>query len=180
MYLLRSFSLSKWSPNLDKDLTNFETDPITVCTRTQANQLSVWQIESFDWNAELINKIIAAFALNKDNPASLDFIFLDGDLLTQRGIEIVHNDADTPYADMNKYHKDLTALTYEKLGIVANHIVDQLKDKATHKKIERAELISLVVDIYLANNPKPFDIDTLPDKWKTAITKECIKRNITL
>lgn len=176
MYLLRSFSLSKWTPNLTKELINFETDPLTACTRTSSNQLSVWEIESLSWDSELIHKIITAFALNKDNPATLDFIFLDGNFLTEKGIEIIHNDAETPYEEMNKYHKDLTELTYEKLGIVADHIVSQLKDSSTHKKIERADVISLVADIYSNNDPKPFDINSLPEKWSSAINRELAKR----
>lgn len=176
MYLLRSFSLSKWSPNLTKDLINFETDPITGCTRTQSNELSVWEIDSFDWDGELINKIITAFALNKDAPATLDFIFLDGNFLQEKGVEIVHKDAETPYEEMNKYHKDLTNLTFEKLGIVADHIVNQLKEENTHKKIERALLISLVTDLYLSSDPKPFDIEMLPEKWKIALNKEIGRR----
>lgn len=175
MYLLRSFSLSKWTPNLIKDLINFETDPLTVCTRTSSNELSVWEIDSFSWDSDRTNKIITAFALNKEGPASLDFIFLNGTLLSEKGIKIIDNNASTPFDDMNKYHKDLTELTYEKLGIVADHIVNQLKDISTHKKIERANVISLVTRIYLDNEPKPFDLENLPEKWITAINKEIEK-----
>ena len=75
MYLLRAFSLPKWSLNLDKTLNNFETDPITVCTRTKDNELSVWLTDSTSWTSELTKKIITAFAVNKDAPATTDFIF---------------------------------------------------------------------------------------------------------
>ncbi|MDC4684132.1 hypothetical protein NQ809_10205, partial [Acinetobacter baumannii] len=61
-------------------------------------------------------------------------------------------------------------------GIVADHIVNQLKEENTHKKIERALLISLVTDLYLSSDPKPFDIEMLPEKWKIALNKEIGRR----
>lgn len=178
MYLLRSFSLSKWSPNLVKSLNDFETDPITGCTRTQSNELSVWKIDSFCWDSDLINKIITAFAINKDAPATLDFIFLDGGFLTSKGIEIENKEAETPYEQMNSYHHDLTKLTYEKLGTVADHIVTQLNDRETHKRIEKAILIKLVVDIYLKEGQEAFDLDSLSEKWVKAIKSEITKRGL--
>ena len=79
---------------------------------------------------------------------------------------------------MNSYHHDLTKLTYEKLGIVADHIVTQLNDRETHKRIEKAILIKLVVDIYLKEGQEAFDLDSLSEKWVKAIKSEITKRGL--
>lgn len=171
MYLLRAFSLPKWSQNLEKTLNNFETDPITACTRTKDNELSVWLTDSSSWESELTKKIITAFAVNKEAPATTDFIFLDGKFLESKGVNISEKLAETPYTDMNGHHRDLSHLTYEKLGIVCDHLVQQLKEDTNVYRLEKADMVKWVVDIYSAEKDT-FDLEDLSDKWKKAIQRE--------
>ena len=177
MYLLRAFSLPKWSLNLDKTLNNFETDPITVCTRTKDNELSVWLTDSTSWTSELTKKIITAFAVNKDAPATTDFIFLDGEFLRGKGVKISEKEAETPYTSMNSYHRDLSDLTYEKIGIVCEHLVEQLKVDTNIFRLEKADMVKWVVDVYSAEEGL-FDLDDLSDKWQKAINRELDARKV--
>ena len=110
-------------------------------------------------------------------PSVMVFIFLDGEFLRGKGVKISEKEAETPYTSMNSYHRDLSDLTYEKLGIVCEHLVEQLKVDTNIFRLEKADMVKWVVDVYSAEDGA-FDLDDLSDKWQKAINRELDSRKV--
>ena len=120
--LIRKVNKSKWFQNDIKEREPVSADAITSCLRTYGNTLSVWEIESGDELDEAVLAIVAAH----QHLESIDVIHLSPEYLTKNGIDCVHSKGRTPVDDLAENHVDLAKLTYEKLGVIAYHIVDRI------------------------------------------------------
>lgn len=168
--LLRKISRSKWQPNMQLQPAEFSADAITGCTRTSENTLSVWVGETQDFQSEEVEKLVVALASAMPQPATIDLVWLNSEWLGGRGIEIVESEGDSRLSNYNSYHRDLANLTHEKLSLVGEHIVNQLKEAVNHKRFKKNELIKLV-DKWIGQE-FPELIYELDIDWQDAINKE--------
>jgi hypothetical protein len=91
--------------------------------RTKNNTLSVWEIPS----EEHIDEAVLAIISSSDHLETIHIAVIDKHNLIQQGILCTSVEASTPVKDLNNTHYDLSELTYDKLGIIADHISDGFK-----------------------------------------------------
>ncbi|QUJ67747.1 hypothetical protein KDD30_00775 [Photobacterium sp. GJ3] len=168
-FLLRKISANKWEPNLGKISSQHTADAITGCTRTSNNTLSVWHSNTKEFEDESVKKLIVALAVSMPQPAKIDVLWLEEDWLVQQGLNINSNLANTCYRDVNPLHKDIEFLDHGKLGIVSEHIVNQLSLTENRHSISRPKLIRLVGEWLEKDNT--FELDELNEKWRAEIVK---------
>ena len=177
MKLLRSFMRNKWEENRGKSLEDYLTDPITKCTKTMGNTLSVWAGDyELDFSEEDVLKLptetkelIVAFAASMQRPDSIDLIWLDGKKLTEQNIDLRATPGDTKFLKMVDSHRDIDKLTFSKLGIVSEHLVNQLDDNKNYCRVTKNELLKLVVEVSRLN--EEFKLDSLKPDWAKHIEK---------
>ena len=171
MKLLRSFMRNKWEENRGKSLEDYLTDPITKCTKTTGNTLSVWAgSDELDFSKENISELptetkdlIVAFAASMERPDAIDLIWLDEKTLIEKDIELNATPGDTKFLKMVDSHRDIAELTFSKLGIVSENLVNQLDDKKNYCRFTKNQLLALVVEASRLN--PEFKLDALKPDW---------------
>ncbi len=124
MLLVRKISKSKWFQiDIRKD-NDVSADAITNCLKTTNNTLSVWSIE----NEDDIEKAILAIASNLDHIETIDIVILNDEVLQESGIKIITSKGNTPIESLKEIHRDLSELTFSKLGNVKDHIVERIRN----------------------------------------------------
>lgn len=104
-------------------------DAITNCLKTFNNDLSVWHIET---DAELEDAILALITGSSQKKLSaLHIVIIDEETALKKGIQLANTPGDTVAKELINSHKDLTNLTYYKLGIVKDLILDGIKKNRT-------------------------------------------------
>lgn len=169
-YLLRAFLKNEWKKNIGKSLNDFFADPITKCIKTSGNTLSVWITSTDDFSSDEIKDLILAFASSTKQPATLDFILLDEAILSTNNIEIIETVGMTKFFTQNDKHRDLSNLTYEKLGIVSTHIMSQANVPTNMYRITVSKLIGLMVEAVAGENPK-IKFEDLSESWQKHVKK---------
>jgi len=169
-YLLRAFLKNEWQRNNGKVLKEFHADPITKCIKTSKNTLSVWISSTSDFTSDEVKDLILAFASSTQQPATLDFIWLKEELLVSEKIEIIETDGVTKFEEKKDKHRDLANLTYEKLGIVSQHIMNQFQDSQNSYRITVSKLLNLMVEAVTGDNPK-IKFDELSESWQRNLQK---------
>lgn len=122
-FLVRKINKAKW---FQFDILKFDevsADAITNCLKTTGNTLSVLQIES----EEDIEKAVLAIVANQDHLETVDFVILDAQSLIDHNINIVFTPGDTPVKSLVETHRDVTDLSYTKLGHVKEHLVQRIR-----------------------------------------------------
>jgi hypothetical protein len=120
--LVRKINRAKWPQENLGTTIDIPADAITGCLRTQQNTLSVWEIPTQDD----LGEAVLAIAASLDHLESLDVIMLDSEFLISANIDISNTPGNTKVNDLVDTHKDLSNLTYSKLGIISTHIVDRI------------------------------------------------------
>ncbi|MBE8607926.1 hypothetical protein [Vibrio sp. OPT10] len=174
MNLLRSFLCTKWTSNVGKDLEQYCADSITKCTKTSGNTLSVWFSSTTNFDSEEVRSLIVAFASSMERPDAVDFIWLDQQQLVQQGLTLESTDGITKYERIKDRHRDIAALDYQQLGIVGEHIVNQMKTASNFKRITKVKLVEMVVDVSITDTT--FQLSSLKGGWDKHIQKELAKR----
>lgn len=177
MKLLRSFMRNKWEENRGKSLEDYLADPITKCTKTTGNTLSVWAgAEELDFSEDDVFKfpietkeLIVAFAASMERPDSIDLIWLDEKSLVERNIELSSTPGDTKFLKMVDSHRDIDKLTFSKLGIVSEHLVSQLDDDNNYCRVTKNDLLGLVVEASRLNSD--FKLESLKPDWAKHVDK---------
>lgn len=124
--LVRKVNGAKWRRNDLSVWDNVSADAITHCLKTNCDTLSTWKINSQDD----INEAVLAIVSAGDFLEAFDVIPLEAEHLKANGIDSLKTVGDTPIIELRDQHFNLTDLSYKKLGIIANHIIDQInKDK---------------------------------------------------
>ena len=138
--LVRKINKAKWLQiNIEQD-SDVSADAITNCLRTSNNCLSVWCIKSL----EKVEEAALALAANQDHLETIDIVVLEEESLTSNKIDIVKTDGETPVNDLIGRHRDISELTYAKLGVVKNLIVDSIrKDKV--KRYTKSDLKKILL-----------------------------------
>ncbi len=103
--ILRKVSRGKWLPGAG-DGTRPDDEVAAEDFQDLDNQVSVWGIEADQSN---LNRVIAAIAATRDWLTPIAYVLFDSALATDLGINIVHQDGDTPDHHANiTWHRDLS------------------------------------------------------------------------
>lgn len=121
--LVRKISKAKWY-KVDIELTNdVAADAITNCLKTTRNTLSVWEIDTL----EDLEKAVLALVSNQEHLDTIDVVILNQSFLQQKKLSIVKSPGQTPVKSLISKHRDIENLTFEGLGIVRDHIIQELR-----------------------------------------------------
>lgn len=139
MHFVRKLNRAKWfqiDVFNDSDVT---ADTITNCLQTKGNALSVWQIHS----ENDLNDAVLAIISNQDHIESLDVVILNVETIENYNIQIVASDGITPVEFMINSHRNLSELTYLKLGFIKDHIIERIRDDKM-KRFTKFELLKIL------------------------------------
>lgn len=131
--LVRKVNKAKW---MQTDLTknnDVSADAITNCLKTSMNTLSTWEINSQDE----IDEAVLAIVSSHDHLETIDVVPLEYEHLKSSGVDSEKTEGSTPVIELREKHRDLSNLSYTKLGIIAYHIVDQIRGKIIFRYTER-------------------------------------------
>lgn len=155
---VRMLEKQKWENNNLVDLGYNETpaDTITGDLRTVSNKLSLWLIDSLD----VLNDAILALALMRNKLTRLDIIMIDRIKIEQKGLEVLNTpeNGKTPLINFDEYHYDVINLTYDKLGIFSQIIIDDVTNEEKCLRYTKGEISELLFEGYMNNR---FKIDCL-------------------
>lgn len=124
-FFVRKIEKAKW---LQNDIISGQVpsaDAITNCTKTNRNMLSVWEIDKM----EDINLAILALLCRQEHLDSIDVVCFTSESISGKGINIEETDGKTTFELMKKKHRDLSKLDYDKLGEIAELIIEEIKEK---------------------------------------------------
>lgn len=141
MHLIRKINKAKWfQVNIMND-SNVSADAITNCLKTTGNTLSVWNIE----NEDDIEKALLAIASSLEHIETIDVVILNTDTLREYDINIVTSSGNTPIESLREIHRDLSGLTFSKLGQIKDHIVERIRNDKL-KRYTKVQLKKLLLD----------------------------------
>lgn len=127
--------------------TDVSADAITNCLRTTHNDLSVWHIDS---GAEIEKAILALITGSSQTKLStLHIVMIEEENALNKGIKLANTAGDTVVKDLINNHKDLTNLTYSKLGVVKDLILDCIKENNT--KLYTKKQLQVIIKKALAD-----------------------------
>ncbi|GAH41066.1 unnamed protein product [marine sediment metagenome] len=158
---VRKINKAKW---LRADIVNgaeIPADAITNCLRTQQNNLSVWKIKSEDE----IESAVLAIISGQPRLETIDIALLSPEYLEQNGVKFMATEGKTAVKMPKDIHFDMVELTYEKLGVIAYHIVEKFKEK----KVFRYTRKKLKDILNNAINEKRLDINKLSEDIKSIL-----------
>ena len=121
--LIRKIEKAKW---LQNDIINGQipsADAITNCTKTSRNTLSTWEIDS----VSNINNAVIALLCGQEHLDTIDIVYFEPEKISERGISIEATEGRTSFAIMKEKHRNLSQLDYEKLGTIAEIIIEEIK-----------------------------------------------------
>lgn len=134
-YLVRKINIAKWDSIENGDSSvDVSADAITQCLNTKKNTISLWFIPSIE---QLIDAAVAMTS-KKGNLESEDFVCIPLDDL--KDFTIDSTPGDTLYTEFANNHRDMTQLTYIKLGILKDLILKSLNTNNYYKRYTKTEL----------------------------------------
>jgi len=137
--LVRKINKAKWFQiNLDQE-DDVSADAVTNCLKTTKNTLSVWQIA----NEDDLDKAVLALVSNQDHLETIDVVILDEASVNNYGIKIIASPGETSIQDLIDSHRDLSELTYSKIGIIKDHIVERIRNDHI-KRYTRSDLKKII------------------------------------
>ena len=162
MYLIRKINKAKWFQiDIMKD-NDVAADAITNCLKTTRNTLSVWNIE----NEDDIEKAVLAIASSLEHIETIDIVILNTDALLAFGIHIITSSGITPIESLKEIHRDLSGLTFSKLGQIKDHIVERIRNDKL-KRYTKGKLKKILLD---AINKGVLEIEDLNDSVRNKLT----------
>jgi hypothetical protein len=140
-YLVRKIARAKWSPPNDIADNPFDipADAIANDLKTSANTLSVWEIE----NEQSLDDAVLAITCGGTQLDTIDIIWVEKKEIERKGVEYQQTPGITPIEDLADTHIDLTRLTYFKIGLVAETIINTIANGKIKRYI-KAEIIKLI------------------------------------
>ena len=130
--LVKKFNRAKWSQiDKDKNISSEDifADAITHCMKTAQNTLSTWKIQTRDNLEEAVLAIVSSH----QHLDAFDIVCFDSSSLEAQGIKLEKNPGETPIKHLVDKHIDISNLTYKSLGILANNILNELKQDKTKR-----------------------------------------------
>jgi len=120
---IRKITRSKWPDEGKCQIEYCPADAITRCLGTgNNNTLSVWEVTS----ENDIDEAVLAMASAGDHLDAIDVIPMVPEYLKENGVDWEQSNGKTPVSDLRKNHRDLSNLTYKKIGIIACHVMDKI------------------------------------------------------
>ncbi|MBS1774732.1 MAG: hypothetical protein JSS64_00440 [Bacteroidetes bacterium] len=125
--LVRRINRAKWEQIINEDdASDSSADAITNCLKTTNNDLSVWKIENIEQLGDAILALITGGQQTK--LSTLHYVLIREDVLLERGLNLAESEGDTRVESLKNNHRDIANLTYNRLGIVKNIILDCLAE----------------------------------------------------
>lgn len=146
MFLLRKITRGKWAKALENPLIkNFDIDADTVIYefKTEGNKLSVWLVN----NDDDLNDAFIALASNMDSLGTIDAVKLAEEDL--QSLSLDPELGGTPTFEINHKHRNITELTYGKIGIVIEAILRGIMNKCIERRT-KGKLKELLINAYKA------------------------------
>jgi hypothetical protein len=142
--LVRRINRAKWEQINSETDNDVSADAITNCLKTTNNDLSVWKIEKKE---DLENAILALITgKSQAKLSTLHYVILSEDLILEKGLDLSETEGDTIVEGLKKTHNDISNLTYKKLGIVKDIILDSIKDEQFFSKRQLKDLIKSAIE----------------------------------
>ncbi|MEJ8834756.1 hypothetical protein [Enterobacter cloacae] len=116
-----------------------------------------------------MEKLIVALATTMPSPATIDLVWLREEWFAEKGILLEDNPGDTKYESVNNLHKDIASLNHKLLAMVGSHMLEQLEGADNYLRVNKRDLINLVVKWMRAEGE--FTIDDLEEKWQEQLKK---------
>ncbi|GAB6395526.1 MAG: hypothetical protein MdMp024_1838 [Bacteroidales bacterium] len=138
--LIKKIDKAKW---FSGDIINEppSADAITNCLNTKQNKLSVWRIN----NESELKEAVLAIVSGQDHLETIDVVMLDDDYFVEHRISAEAIDGRTPVEDLKHTHRNLCSLNLLTLGMVAEHVVENIKNDKL-KRFTRAQLKDIITD----------------------------------
>jgi hypothetical protein len=155
---VRKINKAQWLQTEIVQGEDVSADAITNCMNTKGNTLSVWEVES----ATDIDKAVLAIVAAGGHIETIDVVPMNREYLEDKQVVFKHKDVLNPVEGMIKNHINLEHLSYKKLGIIAYHIVDKIKDRE-NKRYTEGQLKEI---FRKAVNERKLNIDDLSDHIK--------------
>jgi hypothetical protein len=138
--LIRKIDKAKWL-NGDIPKEPPSADAITNDLKTTKNTLSVWRIND---ETELEEAVLAIVS-GQDHLETIDVVMLDDDFFVKCNISTETTNGNTPVIDLVDTHRDLLSLDYWTIGMVAEHIIENIK-KDKLKRFTKIKLKQIIKD----------------------------------
>lgn len=155
-WLFRKIKMTRWLPS-EKELSlqagmllnpdDIPADPIGDFCTTK-NSLSFYGINTIDKkdNSSNLWKVIAALAATQDYPNKVEYSVIKKKTILDMGFEIEYAPGDTPDAEVNSWHFNMTRLSGMKiLSLSRIFIKEGVKDVFTKDRVEKdlARIVTL-------------------------------------
>jgi hypothetical protein len=125
--LVRRINRAKWEQiNNEDDISDSSADAITNCLKTTNNDLSVWKIDTIEGLEDAILALITR--PDQTKLSTLHYVLLDENIVLEKGLTLTEEKGNTVVESLKDTHKNISKLTYSRLGIVKDLILDSLKD----------------------------------------------------
>ncbi|MDR1884565.1 MAG: hypothetical protein LBR26_17595 [Prevotella sp.] len=143
--LVRKINKAKWF-NDGKIIEDPSADAMTNCLKTTQNTLSVWLINS---ETEIEDAVLAIVS-GQDHLETIDIVMLEDEYFIKCEIRTEETEGLTPVFDLRNKHRDLASLDFWTLGMVAYHIIENIK-KNKLQRFTEAKLKKIIKNA-IANN----------------------------
>lgn len=141
--LIRRINRAKWECIEANDVS---ADAITNCLKTYQNDLSVWRINS---ETELDDAILALITGAKQTKLStLHYVIINEEIVTNKGLNLKTTLGDTSAECLKEKHRDISNLTYTKLGIIKDIILESIRKNDSNflTKVQLRKLIKEAIE----------------------------------
>ncbi|MCK8143374.1 hypothetical protein MW871_15895 [Flavobacterium sp. I-SCBP12n] len=139
--LVRRINRAKWD-QVDISNDDSSADAITLCLKTSNNDLSTWLVDS---EAEIDTAILALITGSRqENLSTIHIVYFDETVITEKSLSLNSTLGDTIINSLTNKHRDISELTYSKLGSVKEIVLDCLRNNR-FKTITRSNLKKMLV-----------------------------------
>ena len=114
-------------------------------------ELSVWRIEDDRSN---LDRVIAALAATRDNPAHYAYTLIDKELLRDKGFNLEPTAGTTLDDKVNTWHFDIVELSTQKAADLANTFFHHHVEQDEKFKDEVTDLVSSYAHLYKSKGMK--------------------------
>ena len=150
--LVRKINRAKWmSGDIIKEPPS--ADAITGCLRTIKNTLSVWRIN----NENELEEAVLAIVSGQDHLETIDVVMMDDEYFIKCKISTDETEGHTPIENLKNTHRDLCSLDYWTIGMVAEHIIENIK-KDKLKRYRESDLKRILKNAIEKNRLELFDL----------------------
>ncbi len=129
---VRKIDPANWSAVDVLSGADIPADAITNCLKTRSNRLSFWEVDSLDQVDDAVLAIVAAHK----HLETFDVVVMDPQPILDSGVDCCPTTGGTPVHDLADTHRELVKLTYPRLGMVANNIVESFGRGHVYKRTE--------------------------------------------